>query len=65
MRFVEMANPRIDKLVSQNEQVSQATEMEKEIAEAARLTINERNTEVRKAKLSLTQTAKALHEAQA
>ncbi|MBS12637.1 MAG: hypothetical protein CME19_13665 [Gemmatimonadetes bacterium] len=65
MRFVEMANPRIDKLVSQNEQVSQATEMEKEIAEAARLTINERNTEVRKAKLSLTQTAKALREAQA
>ena len=60
-----MANPRIDKLVSQNEQVSQATEMEKEIAEAARLTINERNTEVRKAKLSLTQTAKALREAQA
>ncbi|HAA78032.1 TPA: hypothetical protein DCE37_23280 [Candidatus Latescibacteria bacterium] len=60
-----MATPRIDKLVSQNEQVSQATETEKEIAEAARLTINERNTEVRKANLNITQTAKALREAQA
>ena len=60
-----MATPRIDKLVSQNEQVSQATETEKEIAEAARLTINERNTEVRKATLNITQTTKALREAQA
>ena len=60
-----MATPRIDKLVSQNEQVGQATETEKEIVEAARLTINERNTEVRKAKLNITQTAKALRGAQA